>query len=297
MKQRTLTRSYPFEGKGIHTGRFSHVCIKPADENTGIVFVRTDLGKRIPALAENVSSTARSTTLSCGGASVRTVEHVLSALTGLGVDNAVIEIDDKEMPILDGSAMAYAEAIAADGLKEQDAERVWIELPGEIVLKGSAGAYVRLIPAPELSYESTIDFNSRVLGVQTVNWSPEEDYASQVAPCRTFCFLHEIEHLLLLGLAKGGDVNNAVVVVEKPVTEKKIARLASKMNQPRLAVTPQGYLSNVALRFPDECGRHKLLDLIGDLRLMGGFLHARVEAYKPGHTLNTNLAKKARKSI
>lgn len=298
MNQRTLKKTYTFEGKGLHTGCYSHLSLKPAPVGTGIVFVRTDLGLEVPALAQYVSKTSRSTTITRGKASVSTIEHVMSALTGLGVDNAYVEVDSREVPILDGSARLYAEAVAPDGLQEQDAERKWLTLDREIELKNSkTGSYIKVIPSDELSYEVTIDFNSRVLGVQTVTWSPDMDYVSEVAPCRTFCFLHEIRLLSLLGLVKGGDVENAIVVVEKPVTDRELARMSKRFGQPRLSVSPEGYLSNLTLRFPDECGRHKLLDIMGDLRLAGGFLKAKIVAYKPGHSINTSIAKTIEKSI
>lgn len=298
MNQRTLKKTYTFEGKGLHTGCYSHLSLKPAPVGTGIVFVRTDLSLEVPALAQYVSKTSRSTTITRGKASVSTIEHVMSALTGLGVDNAYVEVDSREVPILDGSARLYAEAVAPDGLQEQDAERKWLTLDREIELKNSkTGSYIKVIPSDELSYEVTIDFNSRVLGVQTVTWSPDMDYASEVAPCRTFCFLHEIRLLSLLGLVKGGDVENAIVVVEKPVTDHELARMSKRFGQPRLSVSPEGYLSNLTLRFPDECGRHKLLDIMGDLRLAGGFLKAKIVAYKPGHSINTSIAKTIEKSI
>ena len=298
MKQRTLSKSYLFWGKGLHTGCYSHMRIKPASVDTGIVFVRSDKHVVIPALAENVSSTARSTTLSVGRVSVGTVEHVLSALTGLGIDNAIIDIDNKEVPILDGSARFYTDKMADDPLVEQDAERKWVELDQEVCFENPrTGSYIKLVPADELSIDVTIDFDSRVLGVQKTHWDMDCDYVKEVAPCRTFCFLHEIQHLAALGLVKGGDVENAIVVVEKPVSDKKLSRLARAFNQPELSVTRAGYLSNLELRFPDECGRHKLLDVIGDMRLCGGFLKARVEAYKPGHATNTSAAKLVRNLI
>lgn len=297
MKQQTLLKTYDFEGKGLHTGKYAHVTLRPAPADTGIVFVRTDLGGlRVPALAENVSSTSRSTTISCGKASVGTIEHLMSAFTGLGVDNAIVEIDNKEMPILDGSARFYAEAISADGLQEQDAERRWLTFDHEIRIENKkTGSYIVITPSEEPSVQLTIDFNSRVLGVQTVTWTPGTDFSTEIAPCRTFCFLHEVQLLATLGLVKGGDVENAIVVVEKPISEKALRRLARRFGQPLLSVTPEGYLSNLTLRFSDECGRHKLLDLLGDLRLAGAFLKAKVVAYKPGHALNTEAARQIRK--
>lgn len=291
MNQQTLKKEYTFKGKGLHTGAYGHVRLRPAPVDTGIVFVRTDLDVEIPAVAGNVRSTRRSTQLASGKAVAGTVEHVISALTGLGVDNAYIEIDNVELPILDGSAKPYVDAILPDGLQEQDAPRRWLELDGPIEVKNEkTGAWIRITPADEPSLEVTIDFNSRVLGRQTVEWRYGSDYASQVAPCRTFCFLHEIWAMLLLGLIKGGDVENAIIIVEKPISRRRLAFMARFFKQPVMKVTPEGYLSNITLRFPDECGRHKLLDIIGDMRLCGGYLKARVEAFKPGHSLNTQAA-------
>ena len=293
MNQRTLSNPCSFEGKGLHSGRLSHMRVCPADAGTGIRFVRTDMpgSEAVEAVYSNVSSTSRSTTISRGKASVSTVEHLLSALTGLGIDNALIEIDGPEVPILDGSAAPFAEAFLKAGTVEQDAERKWLELKDEVIFRNEkTGSYVKVSPCDDLSYECTIDFNSKVLGVQTASWDLSKDYATEVAPCRTFCFLHEIQLLATLGLVKGGDVGNAIIVVEKKVSDRTLARLARVFGQPKLDVTPQGYLSNLQLRFPDECGRHKLLDLIGDLRLCGGFLKARIEAYKPGHSVNTQAA-------
>ena len=298
MKQRTLKNIYRFEGKGLHTGTFAHMALKPAAANTGIVFVRTDLGIEIPALAENVTNTARRTLISKGEASVSTIEHLMSAFTGMGVDNAIVEIDNLEVPILDGSARFFAESIAKDGLEEQDAERVYIELKAPVEIKyENTGSWVRIEPADHLSYDITVDFNSHVLGVQMAHWDYSMDYLKEVSVCRTFCFFHEVQFLASQGLVKGGDVDNAIVVVEHPVDDAVLDSMAELFKQPRLSVTPQGYLSNLVLNFPDECGRHKLLDLIGDIRLAGGYLRAHISAYKPGHSINTKAALAAIKSL
>lgn len=300
MNQVTLSKEYRFEGKGLHTGRYAHVVVCPAPADTGIRFIRTDIGEDavVDALAGNVCSTARSTEISCGKASVRTIEHILSALTGLGIDNAIVRIDSEEMPILDGSARLYVEAMAEDPLVEQDAGRKWFIPDKPIrVSDDRTGSYIEIKPCPETRYSSTIDFNSRVLGVQTAYWSGGREYTEELAPCRTFCFFHEIKKLLLLGMVKGGDLDNAIVVVEKPIGRFYLGLMAKLLRQPLVTVTPEGYLSNLTLRFPDECGRHKLLDLIGDLRLSGGFLKAEIVAYKPGHRLNTRAAKEIGKMI
>ena len=296
MNQRTLKNSYIFEGKGLHQGQFARMTLVPAAPDSGIRFFRTDLGIEIPALAEYVSSTVRCTTIANGAASVSTIEHLMSAMTGLGVDNVRVEIDNLEVPILDGSARPYVEAILADGLQEQDAPRRYVELREEVEVRNENGSFVRISPAEEFSYELTSDFGSRVLGVQTAAWNADTDYVSELASCRTFCFFHELEYLAGHGLIKGGDVDNAIVVVEHPVSEEQIARLAHIFGIRDIRVTDQGYLNNLALHFPNECGRHKLLDLIGDLRLCGGFLRARVTAYKAGHAINTSAAKALRES-
>ena len=298
MKERTLSKICEFEGKGLHTGANSHIRVSPAKAGSGVVFFRTDLGVSIPALAGNVSNTARCTLLSKDGASVSTVEHLLSALTGLGIDNAFIEIDNVEVPILDGSARAFVEAFAAAGIVEQDAERKYFEISEPVEIKHEAtGSWVRIEPADHLSYDVTVDFGSRVLGVQTAHWDETIDYASQIAICRTFCFFHEVQYLASQGLVKGGDVDNAIVVVEHPIPDDVFKQMSVLFNQPGITVTPEGYLSNLSLHFPDECGRHKMLDLIGDMRLVGGYLKAHISAYKPGHTINTNAAKAVQKLI
>lgn len=298
--QQTLIKSYSFEGKGLHTGRIAKMTIKPAQVDTGIVFVRTDLGNEavVEALAENVSNTARSTTISSGEASVSTIEHVLSALTGMGVDNAVIEIDNIEVPILDGSAKPYIDAIWKDGFEQQDAPRRYIEIKETVEIRNEEkGSVVRIEPAEEFSYDIKIDFNSRVLGVQHAQWNDSVVYPEEIAICRTFVFFHEIEFLFNNNLVKGGDVDNAIVIVEHPVTDEQVERMSKLFNVPALKVREDGYLSNLTLRFQNECARHKMLDLIGDLRLCGGFLKAKVTAEKAGHGINTTAAKAVRQAI
>ena len=270
--------------------------VSPAPADTGIVFKRTDIGEDalVEALAENVSSTARSTTISKGDASVSTIEHILSALTGMGVDNALIEIDNVEVPILDGSAKPYIEAIWKDGFQEQDAPRKYIELKETVEVVNEKGSVVRLEPAEDFSYDIKIDFNSRVLGVQHAQWDSSVVYPEEIGVCRTFVFFHEIEFLFNNGLVKGGDVDNAIVIVEHPVTKEQVDNMSRLFNVPSLEVREDGYLSNLQLRFTNECARHKLLDLIGDLRLCGGFLKAKITAEKAGHGINTTAARQVR---
>ena len=271
--QNTLKKSYYFQGKGLHTGTYAHMKLLPAPAGSGISFRRSDLrGKPvIEALAENVSNTARSTTISHNEALVVTIEHIMSALTGLGVDNVIIELEGQEVPILDGSARLYLEAFLPDGLEDQGVERKYITLPYTLEVRDEkTGSWVRMEPADAPSAQSTVDFNSPVLGVQTADWDESVDYAREIGPCRTFCFYREIEPMLEKGLIKGGDLSNALVV------------------------TDTGYMGDPVLHHTDECGRHKMLDLLGDMRLAGGYVNARITAFKPGHTINTKAAKALR---
>lgn len=300
IKQKTLSLEHKFQGKGLHTGQVANMVVKPAPEGAGIVFHRVDLGPGayVHAIATNVSSTARSTTISEGKASVSTIEHLMSALSGMGVDNALIEIDNVEVPILDGSARPYVEAFLKGGFVEQDAAKRYITLPREVEVRDEkTGAYIKAVPSDSPSIDLTVDFGSRILGVQHAVWNESVDYATQLAPCRTFVFFHEIEYLFQNNLVKGGDVENAIVIVEHPVTKEQVDRLAGLFNVPSLEIDSNGYLNNLQLHFPDECGRHKLLDLIGDLSLAGGLVNARVEAFKPGHSINTRMAKAIREAL
>lgn len=292
-QQQTVRKEFRFTGKGLHTGKVSTMVIKPAPVDFGIKFVRTDIGPDaiVEAIAENVSRTARSTTITKNDISVITIEHVLSALTGMGIDNAEIAIDNVEVPILDGSAKCYIDAIWKGGIVAQDAPRKYIEIKEPFEIRNEeTGAYLRIEPAETPSYELTIDFDSKVLGVQTAHWDSSVVYAEEIGVCRTFVFFHEIEYLFKNNLVKGGDVDNAIVIVEHPVTQEQLVHMCKLFNVPMLEVSEQGYLSNIKLRFPNECARHKMLDLIGDLRLSGGFLKAKITAYKSGHSINTKAA-------
>ena len=297
IKQKTLASEHSFEGKGLHTGKYSHMTVKPAPAGTGIVFRRVDLGEgaTVAALASNVSSTARSTTISNGEVSVSTIEHLMSSFCGMGIDNAYVDIDNVEVPILDGSARAYVDAFREDGLVTLDADREYVRIPEEILVSDEkSGSWIRITPSDVPSFDITVDFGSKVLGVQTAHWDEGTEYALELGPCRTFVFFHEIEFLFQNNLVKGGDVDNAIVIVEHPVQPEQVERLSALFNVPELAINDNGYLNNLKLHFPNECGRHKLLDLIGDMRLAGGYLKAKVTAFKPGHTINTRTAKAIR---
>ena len=298
--QHTLKKSYYFEGKGLHTGTYAHMKLMPAPADTGIKFRRTDLKYRpiIIAVAENVSNTARSTTISYKETVAVTIEHIMSCLTGLGVDNAIVELDNIEVPIMDGTARYFVEAILADGLQNQGVPRKYLELTDVVEIQDeNSGSWIRVEPASAPSIDVTVDFGSRIIGVQNVHWDMGVDYATEIGPSRTFCFFHEIEYLYRNNLIKGGDLDNAIVIVEQEATEEQLKWVSQLFSLPDLHVTDDGYLNNLKLNFPDECGRHKLLDLIGDLRLVGGFLNARVTAFKPGHALNTRMAKLLRSKI
>ena len=298
--QQTLGKSYSFEGKGLHTGKTVRMTINPAPADTGILFRRTDVSKDlyIDALAEYVTSTDRSTTLTKDGVSVMTVEHVLSGLTGMGIDNAIIDVDNVEIPILDGSARPYIDSIWESGIVGQDQPRKYIEIDREItVTSEKTGSSIVITPADEPSFDVKIDFNSKVLGLQSAHWDPSLVYADEIGKCRTFVFFHEIEYLFRNNLIKGGDVDNAIVIVEHPVSKEQLEHMSRLFNVPMLERCENGYLNNLQLRFPNECARHKLLDLIGDFRLVGGFLKASVKAVRSGHTINTNAAKELRKLL
>ena len=267
--------------------------VKPAPAGTGIVFRRVDLGEgaTVAALASNVSSTARSTTISNGEVSVSTIEHLMSSFCGMGIDNAYVDIDNVEVPILDGSARAYVDAFREDGLVALDADREYVRIPEEILVSDEkSGSWIRITPSDVPSFDITVDFGSKFLGVQTAHWDEGTEYALELGPCRTFVFFHEIEFLFQNNLVRGGDVDNAIVIVEHPVSDDQLKRLSALFNVPELSVS-EGYLNNLTLRFPNECGRHKMMDMIGDLMLCGGVLSAKVTAYKPGHGINTRAAK------
>lgn len=291
--QHTINKECLFEGKGLHTGVISKLKVLPAQPGTGIVFYRTDVSPQvsIEAIATNVSHTARNTTITKGEVCILTIEHLMSAFAGLGIDNAKVEINGPEMPILDGSARPYVEAFKAVGLCAQEVPVKVLNIDKTIEIKDEeSGSWVKIEPADAPSFDVTVDFNSRVLGVQTAHYDEQVDYAAEIAVCRTFCFFHEIEFLFSKNLIKGGDVDNAIVVVEHPVSDEQVQAIAERIGRATLKVNG-GYLSNLTLHFPNECGRHKLLDLMGDMRLTGYVLNAHVTAYKPGHSINTKAAK------
>lgn len=297
INQHTLKNKYTFVGKGLHTGKTVNMTIEPAPENFGIKFKRTDIGEDavIEALVDYVTTTARGTTLEKGEVKISTLEHLMAALYGLGVDNALICIDSQEVPILDGSSKPYVQQICKDGLREQDAKRIYIELKEKIVyLDEQTGSEIIIMPDDHFSVDLMIDYNSKVLGNQYARLDDKTNFATDIAPCRTFVFFHELEPLFKNNLIKGGDLDNAIIVVEHPVPQTELDRLAILFNAEKLERAPEGYLNHLELRFPNECARHKLLDIMGDFSLVGYPIKAKVIGYKSGHKINTLVARALR---
>lgn len=298
-KQNTLNGSMTFSGKGLHTGALVVMTVNPAPENHGIVFRRTDLDgmPTVPALCEYVTDTSRGTTIENGAARVSTIEHIMSALWTLGVDNALIDINAPETPIMDGSAREYVAEINRVGLVEQSASRKYYEVTEKQVFAiPEKGVMLAIYPNEEFSASVHIDFNSKVIGNQYATFYPKDNYVEMIAPCRTFVFLHEIEMLAAAGLIKGGDVDNAIVVVENAVSDEQLQHLAKLFNKSEIRVTG-GYLNNLELRFQNEMARHKLLDLLGDFALLGRRIKGAVLATRPGHYANTEFMKQIHNSI
>ena len=299
-KQITLKKEISISGIGLHTGANVTLIFKPAPVNTGFIFRRVDLEgtPEVPALVDFVIDTSRGTTLERKGARVTTIEHVLAALVGLDVDNVYIEMDHDEAPILDGSSIQYVELLNSVGFVEQDAERVYFELDEVIsYTDNDRQTEMTIIPDEKCRYSVMIDYNTKVLGTQNAELNDIKDFAKEIAPCRTFVFLHELEFLLDNNLIKGGDLSNAIVFVNKEVSKEELVRLATLFNKPTVKVAKRGILNNLDLAFDNEAARHKLLDVVGDLALIGHKIRGRVIAMRPGHPTNVAFAKKIRTYI
>ncbi|HAO03927.1 MAG: bifunctional UDP-3-O-[3-hydroxymyristoyl] N-acetylglucosamine deacetylase/3-hydroxyacyl-ACP dehydratase [Chitinophagaceae bacterium] len=299
-KQHTLAKSISISGTGLHTGINVDMTLKPANAGFGFQFQRMDLpGKPvIKADCDLVTDTSRGTTLEQGDTKVSTVEHLLAALVGMGVDNCLVEINGPEIPIIDGSSKPFTDIIEETGVAEQEAAKIWYSIDTNISFYDDAKR-VEMTALPATSYHLTtlIDFNSPVLGTQHASLKLMEDFKTEIAPCRTFCFLHELEMLLENNLVKGGDINNAIVVVDKPVTDEEMNRLAKAFGRKKVEVKSEGYLNNLELRFPNEPARHKLLDVVGDLALIGVPIKAHIIANRPGHSSNVKFAQKIKQYI
>ncbi|MEI9946203.1 MAG: bifunctional UDP-3-O-[3-hydroxymyristoyl] N-acetylglucosamine deacetylase/3-hydroxyacyl-ACP dehydratase [Chitinophagaceae bacterium] len=299
-KQHTLRSAASISGTGLHTGVLADLTLKPADPGFGLQFQRVDLSNRplIKADCDLVTDVSRGTTLESNGGKVSTVEHVLAALVGMGVDNCLIEINGPEMPIMDGSSAPFVQLIEEAGVIEQAADKTWYTIDENIIYYDEVKR-VEMIAMSAKDYQITtlIDFNSQVLGTQHAELKHIADFKEEIAPCRTFVFLHELEMLLDNNLIKGGDVNNAIVIVDKPVDAKEMKRLQKIFGKENIEVKSEGYLNNLELRFPNEPARHKLLDIVGDLALIGYPVKARIIANRPGHSTNVEFAKKIKQYI
>lgn len=288
-QQRTIGQAVSISGVGIHTGAMVTMTFEPAPVNHGFVFKRTDLPgePEVPALVENVVDTSRGTTIAVNEVKVYTVEHVLAALAGLQIDNVLIKLDAPETPIADGSSIAFVEVLEQAGIQEQDAKREYIEITENFTFYDPAkDVEIQIVPSDTFRVSVLIDYDSPVLGSQHASLKHISDFKTEIAACRTFCFLHELESLLANNLIKGGDLNNAIVVVDNPVEKDELDRLAGVFNKPQMEVRKEGILNNVELRFSNEPARHKLLDVVGDLALLGKPLRGHVIASKPGHAGN-----------
>lgn len=298
--QNTIKEPVPLNGVGLHTGKVVTMTLRPANPGYGIRFQRVDLPDKpiVKADVDYVVDTSRGTTIEHNGARINTVEHMLAALVGLGVDNMHIELDGPEVPILDGSASLFMEAIDSAGIQEQEAKRIVYSIDTNIHFYDPV-KNVDMLAIPSANYQVTalIDFNSPVLGTQHATLKHLSEFRKEIGPCRTFCFLHELEYLLDNNLIKGGDLNNAIIVVDKVVSQDELDRLAKIFDKPSIAVKHEGILNNVQLHYPNEPARHKLLDVVGDLALVGHSFNAHIIASRPGHASNVEFAKKIKQFI
>lgn len=295
MLQTTLNDKVSLDGVGLHTGEPVQITFKPAPEDTGFVFVRTDLNPnvRIPADVQFVTNTDRGTNLEKDGAKIQTTEHVLASLVGMGVDNCTIELTSAESPIMDGSSKFFVEAIESVGIKTQEKMKEEYVVTEPISYRDEAsGSEITLIPSDEYQVTTMVDFETKILGTQNASIESLEEFKDSIAPSRTFSFLHELEMLLENGLIKGGDLNNAIVYVDKSLSESNMDRLKEAFGKDNISVKPNGILDNLSLHFSNEAARHKLLDVIGDLALVGMPIRGKVFAHKPGHKVNTNFSRK-----
>lgn len=297
-KQKTLAQSFKIEGKGLHTGVMTTMTFLPAPVNHGFKFKRVDLEGQpvIDADVDLVIDTSRGTLLEKDGARIGTIEHALAALVGMDLDNVMIEVDNEEAPIIDGSSKYFVEAIEKAGVVEQDADRDYFEITEKVeMFDPKSGSHIVALPDNDYCLNVMISFPSAVLNNQYATLDSIKDFRKEVAECRTFVFVREIEFLLNHNLIKGGDLNNAIVIIDREMSQEELDRLADLTNHPRVEVKPQGILNNLELHFDNECARHKLLDVIGDLALLGKRIKGRIIATKPGHGPNTLFAKELKK--
>lgn len=298
--QCTIKHEVRLNGVGVHTGLPVNLVLKPAEVNSGINFFRVDLegSPVVPADAQYVVDTQRSTTLKKGKASVQTTEHLLAAVWAAGVDNLNIEVDAPEMPIMNGSSRPFVDLLKEAQIEEQDQERCYFEVKEPITFRDEAtGSELTAIPAEEFSCLTVIDFGKNIIGTQNAYLNSLADFEDEVCDARTFSFLHEIESMLDHGLVKGGDLNNAIIYVDKTPSEETMAKLKKEFGKEDVKIEPNGVLNNLELKYSNEASRHKLIDVVGDLVLTGKRIKGKIIAHKPGHKVNTDFAKLLQKEL
>ncbi len=299
-KQCTLKNKVSIHGAGLHTRQCGTLTFNPAPINSGIRFRRIDLEDQpiIEADVDNVIDTSRGTTLGKGGVKIFTVEHVLASLMGMGIDNVLIDIDVEETPIMDGSGRLFVKALREAGIVEQDAPRNFLVIKEPISYKNEVlGIELSIEPCDKFMIDVTVKYNMAVLDKQSASLHDIKDFETEIAPCRTFVFLHELETLISRNLIKGGDLTNAIVFVNRNVSSEELDHIAAFFKKPKVVVKEGGILNNVELSFENEPARHKLLDVIGDLALVGRPIKGYVKAYKPGHFSNTAFARKIKHTL
>ncbi|WP_264550895.1 bifunctional UDP-3-O-[3-hydroxymyristoyl] N-acetylglucosamine deacetylase/3-hydroxyacyl-ACP dehydratase [Flavobacterium sp. N2038] len=300
VKQKTIRNEISLTGVGLHTGKEVTMTFKPAPINNGFTFVRVDLQGQpvIEADANYVVNTQRGTNLEKLGVKIQTPEHVLAALVGCDLDNVIIELNASELPIMDGSSKYFVEAIEKAGIEEQEASRnVYVVKEVISFTDEATGSEILVMPSDDYQVTTMVDFGTKVLGTQNATLKSISDFKTEIASSRTFSFLHELESLLEHGLIKGGDLNNAIVYVDKEISDSTMANLKKAFGKDEISVKPNGVLDNLTLHYPNEAARHKLLDVIGDLSLIGVRIQGKIIANKPGHYVNTQFAKKLAKII
>ena len=299
-KQRTLKGSFSLFGKGLHTGLSLTVTFNPAPENSGLKIQRIDLEGQpiIEAIAENVVDTQRGTVLGKGDIRVSTIEHGMAALYALGVDNCLIQVNGPEFPILDGSAIMYVDKIEEVGTMEQNAPKNYYIIKHKIEIKDEqSGSCITILPDEEFSVTAMCSFESKFINSQFATWDNIADFPKEIAPARTFVFVRDVMPLLKANLIKGGDLDNAIVIYEKQITQEQLDNLADFLKVPKMDATKLGYIQHKPIVWENECTRHKLLDIIGDMALIGRPIKGRIIATRPGHTVNNKFARQMRKEI
>ncbi len=298
--QTTISKKVSLNGVGLHTGKDVSITFQPSESNTGYCFKRIDLDNQpiVEANINYVTNTERGTCLKKNDVTIQTCEHVLASLVGLEIDNVLIELDASEPPIMDGSSKYFIEALEKAGIKELNEKRKEFVVKNVISYKDeNSGSEITVIPAKEYQVTTMVDFGTKILGTQNASISSISEFKDNISSCRTFSFLHEIEMLLNKGLIKGGDLNNAIVYVDKPLSDSTMKKLKKAFNKDKIKIKSNGILDNLTLHYPNEAARHKLLDVIGDLALIGTKIRGKVIANKPGHYVNTKFSKKMKDII